>query len=141
VLGDAATLAPLLLIGGRGAITRDELDFAVASQLVLQQKELIEQLSVDVEHFVATVVTENMVELRQPVAQIVAIFPITGAYPLAGIEVEETQFPSRSAAARQRRERQQAGPHQATRPQQQTASAYLLSQHPLSVHLMVKSHR
>jgi hypothetical protein len=59
---------------------------------VLQQKELIEQLSVDVEHFVATVVTENMVELRQPVAQIVAIFPITGAYPLAGIEVEETQF-------------------------------------------------
>ena len=38
VLGDAATLAPLLLIGGRGAITRDELDFAVAPSLCCSRK-------------------------------------------------------------------------------------------------------
>ncbi len=141
VLGNPAALAPLLVVRGRGTVARDELDLPLAAQLVLQQEQLIEQLPVDVEHFIATIVAENVVELRQPVVQVAAIFPITGPHPLAGIEVEEAELPPRGAAARLRRERQQAGAHQAAGSQQQTASAHLLFQHPLSVHLMVKSHR
>ena len=138
VFGDPTAALALLAIGGRGAIARDELNFPLAAQLVLQQKQLIEQLPVDVEHFVAAIVAEDMVELRQTIVQITAILPIAGVDPLAGIEVEEAEFTPCGTAARHGRERQQAGPHQATGPQQQTASAYLLFQHPLSVHSRVK---
>ncbi|MNF01843.1 hypothetical protein D3C80_2008970 [compost metagenome] len=78
-----------------------------------------------------------MVELGQAVAQVTPILPVAGLHPLAGIEVEEAEFTPRGTAARHGRERQQAGSHQATGSQQQTASAYLLFQH-LSVHRIVK---
>ncbi len=78
-----------------------------------------------------------MVELGQPVFQVAAVFPIAGAHPLAGIEIEKLS--SRPAVLRLAMAgKDSSEPQQATGTQQQATSAYLLIKHPLSVHRYVE---
>jgi hypothetical protein len=91
VLGNPVPMLPKVVVAPGGAVTADNIDFAVrVSQLDQQVVQQIEFLEVIVLYIAGAVVAEKMVQLGDTVGQILIADPINHIDMLAGMQVIET---------------------------------------------------
>ena len=92
MLGNAMAVFPQVVVAPRGAISADNVDFAIRmAQLDQQIVQKIELLHVILLHVTGAVVAKKMVQLRNTIRQVLIAYAVDHIDMFAGMQVIETQ--------------------------------------------------